>query len=436
MKNLILSAAFTFILSGAAAETGGKAADLSFAQLQAQTKFEIPAAPRPEQDLELTAIEHLKSDNRYWATVYADDKYDRTALLEAGLDIVEIKAKTVSGFITGPEMDLLAGHGFIVQSRQTIYEYAKKTLRDFPAADAVYHNYKETVDELQKLAAANADVASLFSIGKSLEGREIWCLRLNPVEKGETPSARPAAFYMANHHAREHLTNEVALGLAAYLLAHKNEPEIRKYLNTLDIYIAPMTNPDGAEYDIQTGKYRWHRKNTRVNADKSIGVDPNRNYDSRWCQAGASHSPSAETYCGPYAFSEPETQNIKKFLDTRKNVKTLMSYHSYSDLLLYPWAGKDVPLENQRDLKVFVTMAKNMAAFTGYKPEQSSDLYVATGDTTDWAYENKGIFAFTTELEGGTFYPGAAIITKAVTNNVKAAVYMLSVTDDPYKLAL
>jgi carboxypeptidase T len=91
-------------------------------------------------------------------------------------------------------------------------------------------------------------------------------------------------------------------------------------------------------------------------------------------------------------------------------------------------------VENENDRKVFIAMAKAMASFTGYTPQQSSDLYIATGDTTDWAYASAGIFAFTTELEGNSFYPGAAIINKAVAANVKAAVYMLSVTDDPYKL--
>jgi carboxypeptidase T len=126
---------------------------------------------------------------------------------------------------------------------------------------------------------------------------------------------------------------------------------------------------------------------------------------------------------------------VKRFVEARKNLRTLMSYHSYSSLLLYPWSGKDTPLENLKDRTVFERMAKAMAGFTGYKPEQSSDLYVATGDTTDWAYATAGIFAFTTELEGNNFYPGAAAISKAVTNNVKAAVYMLSVTENPYKLA-
>jgi len=444
MKKLSLTLILS-IFCAAAVFAGGKPAQSeetpsfgqlleSFSGVRSSPRSEAALELLPKPELDLAAAEVLRGDGRYWATVRAADKYQRTALLEAGLDIVEIKGDRVLGFARKAELDRMAEKGFIIENRVTIYEYAKKHLKDFPAADGAYHNYKETTELLQSLAARNQDVASLFSAGKTLEGRDIWCLRLNSTEKGEKPSSRPGVLYVGNHHAREHLTNEVALGLAVYLLDHKAEPEIKKYLETLDIYIVPMLNADGAEYDIQTGKYRWHRKNTRVNPDKSIGVDLNRNYDSRWCQAGASHSPSVDTYCGPYAFSEPETLVVKKFVEARKNLKTLMSYHSYSSLLLYPWAGLDTPVENEKDRMVFERMAKAMTAFTGYKPEQSSDLYVATGDTTDWAYATAGIFAFTTELEGNSFYPGAAIIRQAVDNNVKAAVYMLSVTDDPYKL--
>lgn len=399
---------------------------------QLRRGLEPPAAPEPS----VGALDYLQGDDRYWVTVAADDKYDRTALAEAGLDIIEIEKHRATGLISRGAMDALAAKGFIVKSRQTIQEYAARHYRDFPAADAAYHNYKETAEALQRLAADNPAETSLFSIGKTVEGREIWCLRLNPAEKGEAPSARPAAFFMGNHHGREHLTNEVALGLAEYLLARKADPEVRKYLDTLDIYIAPMTNPDGAEHDIAAGKYRWHRKNARVNPDKSLGVDLNRNYDSLWCQAGASHYPGADTYCGPYAFSEPETQAVRKFVEERANLKTLMSYHSYSSLILYPWAGKDSPVENDRDRRVFEAMAKEMGALTGYRPQQASDLYTATGDTMDWAYSARGVFSFTTELEGTTFYPGAAMIGKAVPRNIKAALYMLSVTDDPYRTAL
>jgi carboxypeptidase T len=72
-------------------------------------------------------------------------------------------------------------------------------------------------------------------------------------------------------------------------------------------------------------------------------------------------------------------------------------------------------------------MAKQMAAVTGYTPEKSSDMYVSTGDTGDWAYDTGKVFAFTIELEGGGFYPGAGAIDEAVKGNVKAASYLLSV---------
>lgn len=416
------------LLAAASAASAG-----SFDQLR--RGLELPAVPEPGA-APRAAADALAGDPRWWITVSADDKYDRTALLDAGMDIVEIGRASVSGLIEGDRLDMLAAKGFIVKSRRTLRDYAAEHLKDFPAADSPYHNYKETEDLLKQLAAANPAEASLFSLGKTIEGREIWCLRLNTAERGGRPSKRPAAFFMGNHHGREHLSNEVALALARHLLANKAQPEVRKLLDTLDIYIAPLTNPDGAEYDIATGKYRWHRKNTRVNADKTIGVDLNRNYDSLWCQAGSSHYPSADTYCGPYAFSEPETQAVKKFVEDRPNLTVLMSYHSYSSLVLYPWAGKDVPVENERDRKVFEALAKGMTAFTGYKPQQSSDLYTATGDTTDWAYASRGIFAFTTELEGASFYPGAAIIDKACAKNVKAALYLLGAAGDPYRLAL
>ena len=434
MKRTALSLTISVFCAAAVFAATPESAPSFMRLLEQPAAGQVRGLGLPEPALDMAAADTLKSDDRYWITVEARDKYARTALIEAGMDIVEINGDHSLGFARKNAMGVLEEKGFVIETRVTIYEYAKQHLKDFPAADSAYHNYKETAELLQALASKNSDIASLFSAGRTLEGRDIWCLRLNSTEKGTTPSSKPGAFYVGNHHAREHLSNEVALGLAVYLLERRDEPEIRKYLDTLDIYIIPMLNADGAEYDIRTGQYRWHRKNMRVNPDKSIGVDLNRNYDSLWCQAGSSHSPGADTYCGPSAFSEPETQAVRKFVTARKNLKALMSYHSYSSLLLYPWAGKDTPVENEKDRKVFELMAKNMTAFTGYKPQQSSDLYIATGDTTDWAYAAAGIFSFTTELEGNSFYPGAAIIEKAVANNVKAAVYMLGVSDDPYKL--
>ncbi|MEK6542928.1 MAG: M14 family zinc carboxypeptidase, partial [Elusimicrobiota bacterium] len=78
------------------------------------------------------------------------------------------------------------------------------------------------------------------------------------------------------------------------------------------------------------------------------------------------------------------------------------------------------------------------AKWNGYKPQQSSDLYLVSGELTDWAYAEKKIFAFTTELsprtqyEGG-FYPGPKMIEEAFKANLPAALYLIDLADDPYR---
>lgn len=429
MKKLLLC---TLLASAAVSAYAGtpEPQNVSFDQLLTQLSShegEIPFAPEPAAPRAGTTAD------RYWVSVAASDKYVRTRLLEAGLDIAEIGRDRVSGFAGRADLERIYAAGVKVLSAMPVPEFASRS-KDFPAADSIYHNYQETYDTLVQLNAANRDITSLFSIGKTIEGRDIWCLRINPTEKDQAPSAKPGAFFMGNLHAREHLTNEVALLLAVWLLEHRNDADVKKYISSLDIYIAPMANPDGAEFDIKTGNYQYYRKNMAKNAGGSRGVDLNRNFDSWWCESGASTYPSADTYCGPKAFSEPESQHIKRFFESRRNLKTHITYHSYASEILYPWGGQEAEVADERDRKAFVKIATEMGKLTNYAPIKSSDMYVATGDSADWVYAATGALAFTFELEGRGFYPGAAIVKGAVERNIKAAVYLLSVTDNPYKV--
>jgi carboxypeptidase T len=426
MKKILLSLA----LLGAFSLSAG-AADTSYGQLLKEIASAEPAlAPEPS----FGAHSRESASGRYWVTVRAADKRARTSLLEAGLDIVEINRDTVSGFAGPYTMGLLSSKSFSLLGKTPVEELGGGYNKDFPSQDAAYHNFKETTDLLKEMASKNSDIASLFSIGKTVEGRDIWCLRINTNAKGEAASSKPGALFIGNHHAREHLSNEVPLLFAAYLFDHRNDAEVKKYIAGLDIYVIPMLNPDGAEYDIKAGNYQYYRKNMAFNSDKSRGVDLNRNYGTFWCEAGASTYPGSDTYCGPKAFSEPESQAVKRFIEARRNIKTHISYHTYASEILYPWGGSDADIPNAKDLKVFEKVGGEMGKLTGYRSYKSSEMYVAGGDSCDWAYEAAGIFAFTFELDGRNFYPGAAVISSTVTKNVKAALYLLSVTDDPYKV--
>ncbi len=433
MIKLLLSLALSGLLySNVKAADSQPRENISYNQLLKDISSPQPARV-PEPTAEKTSLK-AAADGRYWVTVRAADKYVRTRLLEAGMDIVEINGDKTSGFAGPHTMELLSSKAFILESKMPIEQYAAASFKDFPAADSAYHNYKETTDLLKQMAAANPDIASVFSIGKTTEGRDIWCLRINSSAKGDTPSSKPGAFFMGNVHAREHLADEVPLLFASWLFDHRNDADVKQYIATLDIYILPMGNPDGVEYDIRTGSYQYFRKNMSTNSDNSRGVDLNRNFDSWWCQAGASTYPGADTYCGPRAFSEPESQALKKFMEARKNLKTHISYHSYASEILYPWGGSDADVPNLKDKQVFEKVGGEMGQLTGYLSHKSSEMYIATGDSCDWAYAEGGIFAFTFELDGNGFYPGASVISSVVAKNIKAAVYLLSVTDNPYKV--
>lgn len=53
---------------------------------------------------------------------------------------------------------------------------------------------------------------------------------------------------------------------------------------------------------------------------------------------GASSNVCAETYAGPKALSEPENQALAQFVESFSgNIKAYISFHSYSQLFLFPW---------------------------------------------------------------------------------------------------
>lgn len=378
-------------------------------------------------------------DARLWITAEASGASGRQALVDAGISLEEIGPDKVSGVGTQKMADRLKklGIGF----KATPLEQRFKTT-DFPTEDASFHNYARLTSELQGLVAQSNGLASLFSIGRGWQGdKDIWCLRLNTTAKGQEKSSKPGIVFMGTHHAREHLSTEMPLLLAKHLIENRDKPELKKLLDSRDVYIIPMVNPDGAEYDIASGQYRMQRKNTRDNGDGTMGVDLNRNYGYHWAEGGASSEHDSDIYHGPSAFSEPETQAVKKFVEDRLgNLKVLLTFHSFSELILYPWGHKHGPIDDTRAQNAYEAMAKTMAQWNGYTPEHSSDLYIASGDTTDWAWGEHKIFAFTFELTpksmwDGGFYPGAGAIAGTFAANLKPALYLIDLADDPYRAA-
>ncbi|WP_347359563.1 M14 family metallopeptidase [Bdellovibrio sp.] len=373
--------------------------------------------------------------NQYWMKIRAEDKFQRSLIANTGATIETTREDYVIAVGSLEEKKAIEELGLLEVS------FPLTEAMDFPAKDAAFHNYAEMTDKLRTLTQQHSSISQMNSIGKSLEGRDIWAVRIS----GDLANADtlPAAIFMGGHHAREHLSIEMPIYYIEYLLTEyaNGNPRIQRLVNGRDLHFVPMVNPDGAEYDISTGSYKSWRKNRRQNGNGTYGVDLNRNYGYGWGGGGASTSPNSDTYRGPSAFSEPETQAIKKYVETHENITSLLSFHTYSQLILYPWGHQYEGISNTRDKQVHEVMAKKMAEWNGYRPQQSSELYIASGDTTDWSYGEHKIISFTFELDpansgwgGGGFYPGAQIIPEVQRKNLEPVLYMIEYADNPYRV--
>lgn len=381
-----------------------------------------------------------KDNGFYWMKIQAKTKQERTAISNSGVAIENVKEDYVIAYGDSSELQKIK-KSFKLIASSDLNKELELANKDFPAKDAPYHNYTELTEAVKLLAQSNPTLVQLGSIGKSIEGREIWILRLG--SRKVNPDQLPGMIFMGGHHAREHLSVEMPLMLAQFLVKKYNEGNTRitTLLDSRDIHIIPVVNPDGMEFDIADGNYKMWRKNRRRNSDGTFGVDLNRNYGFQWGTGGSSSSPSSDTFKGPQPFSEPETQAIRDYIDARPNLTTLLSFHTFSQLILYPWGHKYDGIENSRDKQVHEVMAQKMAEMNKYTPQQSSDLYIASGDTTDWSYGVHKMISFTFELDpanngfgGGGFYPGASVIQPVFDKNIEPCLYLLEYSDNPYRV--
>jgi carboxypeptidase T len=326
-----------------------------------------------------------------------------------GIDVWEVKPNHLILRGTEAQLDRLSAMGYQVEQLEDVERHLSAFAT---AAEAEqYHSAASLEEELRRLAEARPDIAELREIGRSIEGRPILALRI-----GDRRGGAPKLLFMGCHHAREWIAVEVPFLLARELVERADEAPIAGWLESGEIWVAPMVNPDGHEHS-RTEARLW-RKNRRRNADGSFGVDPNRNYGYMWGTLDiptSSHVPSDETYVGPRAFSEPETQAVRDLVGCER-FAGVITYHSYSQLILYPWGYTEKPIPDLQHREQMVGMAGEMHELIKgvhgkvYVPQPSSELYPTAGDTTDWTYGTYGIPSFTIELRPRTFEEGGFIL--------------------------
>jgi len=297
-----------------------------------------------------------------------------------------------------------------------------------------YYTLEEAIQRLDDIHEEYPDfVSEKISLGQSFEGRDIYAIKVSA--NVDIDEDEPEILYTGMHHAREPMSFMNLYYFIYWILENYSiDDTAAQILDTRELWFIPIVNPDGYEYNrsIAPNGGGMQRKNMRNTCNGSAdGIDPNRNYDYMWGLDNQGSSPDgcSETYRGTSAFSEPETQAVRDFIEG-KNFTIAMNYHSYSNLLIYPFGYSYENPMDPDDLNTFIEYAQDMTQYNNYAWGTGTELlYPVNGEACDWMYGVHGIFAYTPEVGGNSdgFWPSSnRIVPLAEENlypNIRTALY-------------
>ena len=282
-----------------------------------------------------------------------------------------------------------------------------------------YLTYNEMLAELDEMFATYPNLItqkSQISNFLTHENRPIYHVRIS--DNPNVDEAEAKVLYTAIHHAREPMSLMETIFYMWFILEnYGTNDEVSYLVNNFQMYFVPCINADGYVYNQTTnpnGGGMW-RKNRRNNGGGVYGVDLNRNYSYGWNTTGTSTNTSNDTYCGPSAFSEPETQAIR-WLVQNNDFITSFNAHTYGQYILFPIGTTTAEFAPHHNW--FQDESNHQVQYNGYSAIKSSGLYPASGDSDDYMYisdigvnQKDTVFAHTPEVGTAFWQPQSEIVS-------------------------
>jgi len=408
----------------------------------------------------------LKAYSTLLANVYFKDRADLD-LLATELDLLEHvdhKKGFVAALLDQAQYEDLRARGYRVDidKEQTLLlnQPRESDGQIFSIPNySCYRTVEETYSSLASIASTKPNLASWVDIGDTWDkatagGGGGYDMRVLVLTNKSIGGTKPKFFLMGAIHAREYTTAELATRFAEEMAnGYGVDPDATWLLNHFELHVLAHTNPDGRKL-AELGYSQ--RKNINRNnggtcsnpptSSSQYGTDLNRNSSFKWGGAGTSTSPCNLTYRGPSAGIEPEVRAVELYMDSifpdqRGPADTdpapadatgvMISLHSYSPLVLFPWGYTTTGAPNAAAL---ARLGRKFGYFNGYGVCQPSTcLYAASGTTDDYSYGKLGVASFTFEL-GTSFFQSCTTFTGTVLpNNLPALRYAFKAARRPYQ---
>ncbi|KAM6159942.1 mast cell carboxypeptidase A [Erethizon dorsatum] len=260
---------------------------------------------------------------------------------------------------------------------------------------AKYNNWDKIVAWTEKMVNKHPGMVSRIKIGSTVEDNPLYVLKIGKDER------RKAIFMDCGIHAREWISPAFCQWFVYQATKSYGKNKIMtKLLDRMNFYVLPVFNVDG--YIWSWTQNRMWRKNRSKNPNSScIGTDLNRNFDVSWNSSLNDNNPCSDIYGGSAPESEKETKAVTNFIRSHlKSIKAYITFHSYSQMLLFPYGYTTKLPPNHEDLDKVAKIGTDVVS-TRYETSYiygpvASTIYPTAGSSLDWAYDLgiKHTFAF------------------------------------------
>jgi len=334
--------------------------------------------------------------------IHVDD-FSRIRSIESrGITVVDMKPGRWIDVLALPEQVRDLGIDgirveFIADSFKDLYQ-DQQQLKTSPP----FHDYQSMLEEMVEIASGHPEIAELDTIGLSLAGRAILCLKIS--DNPATDEDEPPILIVGNHHGNEVQSVEATLYQVNFLVDRYGlDQEVTDWVNGMEFWFVPMVNPDG-----RMAMRRTNDHDVDLNRNYSVGFTP-----------GGSH--------GPEAFSEPETRAVRDLAARFPPIMSL-TYHTSGQYVLYSWTHTDLAAPDSAALVYLGALISNSIAGEHgdgtYTLLQGGRWYFTAGEYNDYLYATHNTLSYTVEM-GTSQDADYSLVPEMVESNLNGMKTML-----------
>lgn len=342
-------------------------------------------------------------DQEKIVSLHVDNPLTLSEIIDRGIEIINIHSSQQIATVYASIQDILwfESMNYHYEIIFESYDHMNGWVEN-PSLLNQFTTYASLTQQIQEIETLYPDIAKVYDLGQSVQGRTIWALKItdNPTVKEVEPKVRITGAI----HGNELMSVELPLLLAWYLVEnYDTDPYIEYLVNNREIWIIPMINPDGRE------------ALTRNNAN---GVDLNRDFGYMWSGQGGSPAP----------FSQPESKVIREHA-LQHNFVLSLSFHTFGDIVNYIWNYKQADVA---DNDVVVYLSDLYGSYNNYWVVKGYDWYQIKGDVNDFSYGCRGGIDWTIEVQNNNIAQAWDLNRDAMLEIIDAAAMGLKgvVTDE------